>query len=128
MSYIDPTGHCPMCVVGIGAAVGASANVIGSALAGNLTYNNLGETIAIGAISGAAVVWTAGAVGAAVGANTIAEILSIEIGATQGIAGAAVSTGLDLGLNVAFNSPPPGTTAQQLQAIQKKKNNLCPLK
>ncbi|MEQ1722085.1 MAG: RHS repeat-associated core domain-containing protein [Pseudobdellovibrio sp.] len=128
MSYNDPTGNCPWCVVGIGALVGASANVFGSALAGTLNYNNLGETILIGGISGAAAVVTAGAVAASVGVTTLTGLLAIEIGAGQTLIGAGVATGVDLGLNIAFNSPPPGVTAQQLQAIQKKKQNPCPLK
>lgn len=117
----DPTGNCPACVLGIGALVGASFNVIGSAIAGTLTYDNVAETIAIGGISGAAAVWTAGAVGAAATATSLA---SIEVGA-QGVLGTLVATVLDVGLNVTFNSPPQGMTAQQVKAIADKKKGAC---
>lgn len=128
MSYNDPTGHCPLCVVGIGAVVGGTANLIGSGIAGTLNRNNFAQTFGLGAISGAAAVWTAGAVAASVGVTTLSGLLALEIGAGQTLIGAGVATGLDFGLNIAFNSPPSGVNAVELQKALQKKQNPCPLK
>jgi RHS repeat-associated protein len=86
VKYTDPTGQCPWCFVGVGALVGAGANVVGSLISGNpvTVAGVLG-----GAAAGAAAVAMAGEVvaGAVVGGTVRA------IGALIGDAG--ISAGMD---------------------------------
>jgi len=68
VNFVDMNGKNPLLIVGIGATVGAVANVIGTALAGG-SIQDIGRSAVTGSIAGAAA--TLGAVGAVgLGAST----------------------------------------------------------
>jgi RHS repeat-associated protein len=115
VNFIDTDGRNPVLIaVGIGAAVGAIANLSGSYAAGTLTYENAVQTALIGAIAGTAAVLTAGTAALAT-AVTLAEILAADVG--SGLVGTLVGTGTDLGLTALTN--PPAQTSPGPVTIQK---------
>lgn len=117
VNLVDPDGRNPVLVAaGIGALVGASANLLGSYVAGTLTFSNAGQTALIGGVAGGAAVLTAGT-SALVAATTLSELLAAELGA--GLTGTFVGSGIDLGLTALLNGPDPYP-----QRIQPKKS--CP--
>lgn len=124
VNYTDTDGKCPLCVAVIGGAfVGAAANIVGAAISNNLSYDNFVQTAATGAIGGAVAVAASGAAITAASVTSLSALLAVDVGST---AFASVAAGLvtDLGLNILFNSPPPGSSIGDLQNITKKPH--CP--
>ena len=113
LTTTDPSGECPLCAaVGIGAFVGAVANLAGSAAAGTLTQSNFFSTAAIGAAAGATAVLTSGAVAAAGAVTTAGELFGASL--SSGFTATAAGTFVDLTANAFLNSPPTGTTAENI--------------
>jgi RHS repeat-associated protein len=105
INFIDSNGKNPVLVaVGIGAAVGAVANVTGSYAAGTLNRGNFLQTAGIGAFAGGAAVLTSGTAALAT-AGSLASILTAELG--SGFIGTVAATGIDIGLTLLSNPPNP---------------------
>jgi RHS repeat-associated protein len=103
VNWTDPSGKCPLCVAaGIGAAVGAAANLTGSYIAGTLTFTNAGQTALVGALAGGAAVLTSGTAALAT-ATSLTGLVTTELG--SGLVGTLAGAGIDLGLT-ALTSPP----------------------
>jgi hypothetical protein len=119
VNFTDSNGKNPVLVaVGIGAAVGAVANVTGSYFAGTLNRNNFLQTAGIGAFAGGAAVLTSGTAAIAT-ATSFAGILTAEIG--SGFIGTLAGAGIDIGLSLLSNPPDPYPTT-----LQPTKAPLCP--
>jgi len=105
VNLVDPNGKHPvMIAAGLGALVGATANVLGSYFAGTLNESNFIGTATIGAVTGAAAVLTSGT--AALGtATTFAKLFAAELGA--GFTGTFVGAIVDLGLSALMSYPEP---------------------
>ena len=98
VNCVDPNGKNPVLIaVGIGAFVGATANVSGNYLAGTLTLENAARTAAIGAAGGAAAVLAAGT-SALVTATSLPALFAAEVG--SGFISTLTAAGIDVGLTL----------------------------
>lgn len=119
VNFVDPKGKNPVLVaVGLGAAVGAVANVTGSYLAGTLNRTNFAQTAGIGALAGGAAVLTSGTAALAT-ASSFAGILTAELGA--GFVSTFTAAGIDIGLSLLSNPPDPFPTS-----LSPKTAPICP--
>lgn len=109
VNLTDPSGRCPICIVGgiigTGAFVGGLSNAIGSAISGG-DFRDVGKSFIVGAIAGARA--TSTALGAAFGAAPTAITVT-----------AAIVVDLSIQAAFAVYSMPSGTGLEEVSAATK---------